>query len=322
MRHPERDEVEQPLIDQLVAMGWTHLQFAGPGDGRQTFSEVILEDRFRHAVRAINLDPDGQPWLDDERLTTIVNRAIREPEQGVQGNIAFTELLTGAELTVEGRPDWDDGLRQPVRLVDWEHPERNELLVVSQFRIDTFEGRRPYVVPDLVLFVNGLPFAVIECKNPGPTAVDEAITQLHGYASDAPDIARFTQLLIATDRETAQYGTITSPPEYFATWRLVEPAIEQTIRAETGKPTDQPLLEQEILVGEMVDATVEAVDCTIVTDRGMTAKRTDPQSVGIRTVFKVAGEGNGGREHSIPTRFRHDFPPKQRLLPFVEVFNS
>ncbi|PKW14298.1 type I restriction endonuclease subunit R [Saccharopolyspora spinosa] len=252
MRHPERDEVERPMIDQLVAMGWTHLPFAAPGQGRQTFGDVILEERLRDVVKAINLDPDGRPWLDDERLTTIVNRVIREPEQGVQGNVAFTELLTGAELTVVGRPDWDDGLRQPIKLVDWKHPERNELLVVSQFRIDTFKGRRPYVVLDLVLFVNGLPFAVIECKNPGPTAVDEAIIQLHGYVNDAPDLARFAQLLIATDRETAQYGTITSPHEYFAAWRFVEPAVEQTIRAETGKPADQPLLEQEILVGEML----------------------------------------------------------------------
>src|SRR5437763_10452064 len=100
MRHPERDEVEQPLIDQLVAMGWIHLSFAAPGEGtRQTYSDVILLDRFREAVRAINLGPDGGPWLDEDRLTSIVNRAIRDPEQGVQGNIAFTELLTGAALT-------------------------------------------------------------------------------------------------------------------------------------------------------------------------------------------------------------------------------
>ncbi|MFS8096170.1 HsdR family type I site-specific deoxyribonuclease [Lentzea alba] len=252
MRHPERDEVERPLIDQLKAMGWTHLPFAGPGEGRQTYSDVILLDRFRDAVQAINLGPDGQPWLDEDRLTSIVNRAIRDPEHGVQGNIAFTELLTGSTLTVEGLPDWDDGVRQPVKLVDWENPERNELLVVSQFRIDTFEGRHPYVVPDLVLFVNGLPFAVIECKDPGPTAVDEAIAQLQRYVSDAPDLQRFAQLLIATDRETAQYGTITSPPEYFAAWRSVEPDIEQTIRTEIGKPEGQPLHSQEILAGEML----------------------------------------------------------------------
>jgi type I restriction enzyme R subunit len=252
MRHPERDEVEQPLIDQLVAMGWTHLPYAGPGEGRQTYSDVILLDRFRDAVRAINLGPNGQPWLDEDRLTSIVNRAVRDPEHGVQGNIAFTELLTGATLTVEGLPDWDDGVRQPIKLVDWANPERNELLVVSQFRIDIFDGRRPYIVLDLVLFVNGLPFAVIECKDPGPTAVDEAIAQLQGYVGDAPDLERFAQLLIATDRETAQYGTITSPSEYFAAWRLVEPGIEQTIRTEIGKPEGQSLHSQEILAGEML----------------------------------------------------------------------
>lgn len=265
MLQPERDEVERPLIDQLVAMGWTHLPYARPGEhtpgstesGRHTYTEVVLLDRFREAVRAINLDPDGQPWLDVDRISTIVNRVIRDPEHGMPGNIAFTELLTGSELTVQGRDDWDDGVHQPVRLVDWDHPDRNDLLAVSQFRIDTTDGPSAYVVLDLVLFVNGLPFAVIECKDPGPTAVDDAITQLLGYAgagraTAVPDLTRFVQLLVATDREGAKYGTITSAYEHFAPWRLVAPQSAAVIRDELGKPADQPLLAQEILAGEML----------------------------------------------------------------------
>ncbi|MFC9251204.1 type I restriction endonuclease subunit R [Amycolatopsis thailandensis] len=252
MRHPERDEVERPLIDQLTAMGWTHLPFAAPGEGRQSYGDVVLEDRFRDAVRAINPGPDGLPWLDDERLTTVVNRVLRDTEFGVPGNVSYTELLTGAELSVEGLPDWDDGLRQPVKLVDWDRPDSNELLVVSQFRLDTVDGPQPYVVLDLVLFVNGLPFAVIECKNPGRTAVDDAVSQLNRYLAAAPDLVRFVQLLIATDRETAQYGTITSSREHYADWRMTDPGSEPRLRAEIGKPANQPLLAQEILTGEML----------------------------------------------------------------------
>lgn len=265
MRQPERDEVEQPLIDQLVAMGWTHLHHARPGEytrgsnksGRETFTEVVLLDRFREAVRAINLDANGQPWLDDDRISTIVNRVIREPEHGVAGNIAFTELLTGSELRVQGLDNWDNGIHQPVRLIDWEHPDRNDLLVVSQFRIDTADGPQAYVVLDLVLFVNGLPIVVIECKDPGPTGVNDAISQLVDYAgasrgSSVPDLTKFVQLLIATDREDAQYGTITSSHEHFAPWRLVDPKSIPVIRDELGKPAAQPLLAQEILAGEML----------------------------------------------------------------------
>lgn len=265
MRQPERDEVERPLINQLVAMGWTHLHYALPGEythgstesGRETYADVVLLDRFREAVRAINLDPNGQPWLDDDRMSTIVNRVIREPEHGVPGNIAFTELLTGSELRVEGLDDWDDGVHQPVRLIDWEHPDRNDLLVVSQFRIDTTEGPRAYVVPDLVLFVNGLPIAVIECKDPGPTGVNDAITNLLDYAgagrvAAVPDLTRFVQLLVATDREDAEYGTITSSHEHFAVWRSTDRKSATVIRDELGKPADQPLLAQEILAGEML----------------------------------------------------------------------
>ncbi len=262
MLHPERDEVERPLIDQLVAMGWTYLPYAPPGDytaesGRETYAEVVLLRRFRESIRRINPGPDGQPWLDDERLAFIVNKVLREPERGAPGNIAFTELLTGSELTTEGLPDWDHGIRQSIRLVDWDHPERNDLLVVSQFRVDTPDGPSLYVVPDLVLFVNGLPLVVIECKNPGPTALDEAITQLLGYAgagrsTAVPDLTRFVQVLVATDREGARYGTITSSAEHFAPWRLVDPGTEPSVRAELGKPANLPLLAQEVLAADML----------------------------------------------------------------------
>ncbi|HEV8559589.1 MAG TPA: HsdR family type I site-specific deoxyribonuclease [Actinophytocola sp.] len=266
---PERDEVERPLIDQLVAMGWTHLRHAGPGEytpgsdesGRQTYVDVVLLERFREALRNINVGPDGQPWLDGDRIGAIVNQVVRDPEAGVLGNIAFTELLTGSELTVPGLPDWNGGVRQPVRLVDWEHPDRNDLLVVSQFRIDTPDGPNAYVVPDLVLFVNGLPLAVIECKDPGPTAVDDAVTQLLGYAgagraTAVRDLTRFVQLLVGTDREGARYGTITSSHEHFAPWRLVDRNSDAVIRDEVAKPADQPLLAQEILAGEMLRPAV------------------------------------------------------------------
>lgn len=265
MRQPERYEVERPLIAQLVAMGWRHLLFGAPepyspeheGSGRDSFADAVLLDRFRAAVHKINPGRDGQPWLDEDRLSVIVNRVVRDTDRGAVGNIAFTELLTSKALTVDGKPNWDNGAAQHVRLVDWEHPEKNDLLVVSQFRVATPDGPQPYVRLDLVLFVNGLPFVVIEGKDPGPTALNEAAFQLLSYCgadspSAAADLTRFVQLLVATDREGALYGTVTSDAEHFAPWRSVHPKGETQVKAEVGKPEHLPLLAQEVLVGQVL----------------------------------------------------------------------
>jgi type I restriction enzyme R subunit len=255
----EYDEVELPLVRQLEAMGWTHLEGCPPRQistdprrsGRESFQTVILEDRFREAVRAINPGPDGRPWLDERRLDDIVDKVLRQSPRGVPGNLRITDLLrTG--VTVEGLQSWDNDVNQDVQLIDYGRPENNDLLMVSEFRIDRPE--QTPVILDLVLFVNGLPLVVIECKRPGHGAVDDAIDQLLRYAGAGhpqavPELVQVTQLLIATDREDARLATVTAEPKHFAAWRTVEPASVTEVCGELdGRAADRELLPQEVLV--------------------------------------------------------------------------
>ena len=80
---------------------------------------------------------------------------------------------------------WDHGRDRTVQFIDWEHPERNDFLVVNQFRVDEPGGQgHKFIAPDLVLFVNGIPLVVIEAKS--PTVVEpmvKAIRQFRRYAS-------------------------------------------------------------------------------------------------------------------------------------------
>ena len=87
--------------------------------------------------------------------------------------------------TVDGVEGWDHGRDRTVQFIDWEHPERNDFLVVNQFRVDEPGGQgHKFIAPDLVLFVNGIPLVVIEAKS--PTVVEpmvKAIRQLRRYAN-------------------------------------------------------------------------------------------------------------------------------------------
>ncbi|MEU7727199.1 type I restriction endonuclease [Streptomyces sp. NPDC040724] len=245
---PEYDKTEKPLIKQLVELGWEHLEGAPPGEPvsspvpsrRKTFEQVVYQDRFREAVAKINpAHGGGGTWLTPAQLDRLLALVLGTApghgpaQRGVAANLAVTKLLRDG-VNARTLPGWSKGDPEHVQLVDWdaENGGRNDLLAVSQFRVDR-EGLS-HVTPDLVLFVNGLPWVVIECKAPltsggnSRAALDDAVGQVCRYASldspaPVPDFTRYAQLLIGTDRTYAELGTVTSTPEYFTPWRMTEP---------------------------------------------------------------------------------------------------
>ncbi len=244
-------EPGRSLTDILRRLGWGEIVFADPfavtpSDGRSDYHDELLFDRLRDRVRAINPGPDGQSWLDEARLDLICDR-LRRAAAGddlADSNRAVTEVLVQG-VVVDGLPDWDGGRSRKVRLVDWDVPERNDLRVVEKFRLDRPpDGGPRFVMLDYVLFVNGLPLAVIRHPSPDrePT-VGEAIADLRSYTGQrldgpretVPGFFRYVQMLVATDGMTqAKLGTITSAPEHFADWKTVEPASRDQIAAEFG----------------------------------------------------------------------------------------
>ncbi|WP_327431911.1 type I restriction endonuclease subunit R [Streptomyces sp. NBC_01236] len=279
MSQPEYDKSEKPLIDQLVAMGWEHLRGAPPGSStatdvraseRAAFTEVVYTDRFRDAVARINTRPGGGTWLSDAQLDHLTARVLGTARgqgrtgRGVAGNLDVTRMLRDG-IPARTVPGWRKGDPEHIRLVDWdaEFKRGNDLLAVSQFRIER-KNAGP-VTPDIVLFVNGLPWVVVECKAPltpragqeaGPdsrAALDQAVEQVIGYAGvEAPapvaEFVRFAQVLVATDRDHAEIGTVTAEPANFAPWRSVYPASEELVRKETGRRAAAPLSDQDVLV--------------------------------------------------------------------------
>jgi type I restriction enzyme R subunit len=214
----EYSRVELPLVEQLKGLGWSHVEGSKSDPsvtGRGSFREVFLEGRLRAAVKRINLDPDGNPWLDDGRIAQAVAVLLRpRAAKLVEVNEELTErLLLGA--TVEGVAGWDHGRDRTVQFVDWKHPERNEFLVVNQFRVDEPGGQgHRYIAPDLVLFVNGIPLVVVEAKS--PMVVDpmaKAIEQLRRYANQRGS-CKGPRCLIHTE-----VPGLHSHPGWFRGWR-------------------------------------------------------------------------------------------------------
>jgi type I restriction enzyme, R subunit len=292
---PEYVQVEKPLIDQLKGMGWTLLEGAPPeafvptdpaASGRALFSEVFLTERLRSQINVLNRSPDGKPWLTERRLDYAVNALTRIGAPSLlEANQQATELLLNG-ITVEGLPGWDGGRDQRVNYIDWEHPERNDFVVVSQFRVDIpgTQGRK-FIVPDEVLFVNGIPLALVECKKPGSTeAMAEAIRQHLRYADRRNSIApegnprlfHTMQLLVATCGDGAMLGSITSGPEHYAPWRdphpLTRDELAQRLKKGRGAVSLQDVLAGVVLHPFRLLDIVHNYVTFMHTDEGKTVK--------------------------------------------------
>jgi len=260
---PEFTYVEQPFIDQLVGMGWKfttgNLDFP-TASGRSSFREVLLHDDLKQALRRINRNEEGNEWLDEGRIATAVSAIERlAPPKLMEANQAAMELLLKG-TTVEGVPGWDQGRNQTVHYIDWDHPGNNTFRVVNQFRVDEPGGQaKRFIVPDLVLFVNGIPLAVVECKSPGvQEPIEEALDQLQRYSNQRSWVAddegnerlfHTNQLLIATCYDEARVSTIGAQAVHYLEWKDTSPVPMAEVAAALGKDN---LSSQEKLIAGML----------------------------------------------------------------------
>jgi type I restriction enzyme R subunit len=261
---PEYTHVEQPLLGQLAGLGWQALEGSKSDPSfteRDSFRGSILEERLRAALVKINPGPDGSLWLDDSRLSEAASSLTRsEVGKLIELNERMTErLLEG--VSVSGLPDWDQGRSQRVRFIDFDHPERNDFLAISQFRVDEPSGQaKKFVAPDVVLFVNGIPLVVIECKSPFITdPMAEGVNQLRRYANQrglgAPEgneqLFWTNQFVVSTYGDKARVGTFTSEPEHYLEWKDAAPLSRDQLAAQLNKPAAE-LTGQELLVAGML----------------------------------------------------------------------
>ena len=192
---------------------------------------------------------DGHEWLDDDRISQAVSalERIASPRL-IEANQEATDLLL-AGTTVEGLPGWEHGRSRTVHYIDWDHPENNTFTAINQFRVDCPGGfAKGFIAPDIVLFINGIPVVVVECKSPGtsepiPTAVD----QLRRYSNErrvagevdedegAERLFHSNQFVVATSYDEARVGTISADTEHFAEWKDTAPVPLAEVQRELGK---------------------------------------------------------------------------------------
>ena len=211
--------IEQATLAWLESLDWRIAY--GPdiapdalGAEREDYGKVVLEQRLRNTLARLN------PDLPTVALEDVFHKLIRPQGSTLEArNRAFHRMVVDG-VTVEYHTDNGTVRGAQARVIDFDDPVNNDWLAVNQFTVVENKNERR---PDVVLFVNGLPFGVIELKNP----TDEEATiwtawqQLQTYKAELPTLFSMNATLMVSDGVEARIGTLTAGREWFKPWRTI-----------------------------------------------------------------------------------------------------
>ena len=228
---PEYIHSELPAIELFKKMGYQYFE-ASKQDERSDITEVILKDRLLASISKLN------PWINENNLnkaytaiTSVVGASLMEINQKIW------ELIRGGTFTVKQVINGEEGFHS-VHFIDYINIEDNDFLVVNQMK---YHGRFQNSVPDLVVYINGLPIGVIECKSPtAQNAWDKAFGDLDYYQKNTEKLFHFNQICAGIWDVSGKYGAINSPQQFFSVFKTSEE--DKDIIEQANKEQDKLLI--------------------------------------------------------------------------------
>ena len=215
--------VEDATLEWFSGLGYAVLHGPdispdGPTPERVSYDQVLLTERLCEALERLN------PHLPAETLEEVLRKVqqTETPSLIEENRRLHRYLIEGVPVEV-AREDGSIG-GDVARLIDFDNVEANDWLAVNQYTVvEHGHNRRP----DVVLFVNGLPLAVIELKNPGDenATLDGAFNQLQTYKDEIPSLFRTNAALVTSDGLHARLGSLTANLERFMPWRTVDGSV-------------------------------------------------------------------------------------------------
>lgn len=220
-RFNEKHLSQIPALQLLANLGYRYLtpeQALAMRGGR--LSNVLLEEVLRDSLKRINrIQHKGENYLfSEENIQSAIQRLKNVKYDGLlKTNESVYDLLTlgvALEQSVEG-----DVRSFTLSYIDWKNPENNVYHVTAEFSVERTRSHET-ARPDIVLFVNGIPFAVIECKSPN-TEVAQAVSQMIRNQRDEyiPAFFTYAQLVIGSNKNHCKYATVGTAAKYWAVWR-------------------------------------------------------------------------------------------------------
>ena len=245
----EKNISQQPAIDLLRSMGYTYISSEDCEAQRGSRYHVLLKDILRGQLRRLNRYAFA--GAENEFSAGNIERAMEDLDEPLtDGLVRSSEKIYDALLLGKSYPETvGEGktLSFNLKYIDWEHPENNLFHVTEEFAVDS-RDKLHNARPDIVLFINGIPFAVIECKTP-QISVEQAVEQniRNQQKEYIPQLYKFAQIVMATNKNAVKYATTGTPKKFWNVWKeqntaFLEGALAQYVTDRTPTEQDRNLI--------------------------------------------------------------------------------
>ncbi|MEZ5814852.1 MAG: type I restriction endonuclease subunit R [Alphaproteobacteria bacterium] len=253
----ELNKSELPAAQILSATGWVEATPDLLEQERASRRDVILTERLEGALQHLN------PWLSDDNAKKVARQVSQIQAMSLIG--ANEKLHTMLTYGLSVQQDIGDGQGvkgHTVRFFDFDRFTSNEFTFCRQYAVQNAKGVT--CIPDITLFVNGIPLGVIECKSPTvPGAIDKGITQLLRYqeldeaydGTGMPRLFETVQVMAVMCGTKAKFATVGTPPKFWGEWKKPWPLTLDELRLELGHmPSEQDVLMRGIFTpGNFLD---------------------------------------------------------------------
>uniref|UniRef100_UPI004048B410 type I restriction endonuclease subunit R n=1 Tax=Aliarcobacter sp. TaxID=2321116 RepID=UPI004048B410 len=268
---PEYLYSELPAIELFKKLGFNYFD-GSVADTRESINEVILEDRLRASLLKIN------PWLRDKVSEKVVRKLknIQASTLMEANQIVFDFITKKDSITEKPSPE---AKPQPVFIIDYENIENNDFLIVNQMK---YNGIHKNSIPDIVVYINGLPLAIIEAKSP-KVSITDAISDLAYYQENSQKLFYYNQICVGINKGKALYGTIGSQFAHYSNYKL-EDLTELELLVERV-PTAQDILIYALFKKEMLLDIIRNFTIFEI-EQGRTIKKL-PRYQQLRAVNKI-----------------------------------
>lgn len=217
----EMNTSQRPAIEVLQKLGYKYISEEGNKNLRNNIlTDVIFKDILAKKLNEINsYEYKGEKY---KFSASTIGQAIKDlNEDLVTGLISTNEkiydLLT---LGKSYQENMVDGTKRSfdIKYIDFEHPENNDFYVTEEFSVLRMNGKN-YATPDIVLFINGIPLAVIECKDSSIPIIQAISQNIRNQKPDyIPQLFKFIQIVMAANKNETKYATCGTPDKFWSTW--------------------------------------------------------------------------------------------------------
>mgnify|MGYP000701511288 FL=1 len=294
---------QRPALALFEVMGYTYISPADCDKQRGSRYHVLLRDILRGQLRRLNRY--AYAGAENEFSAANIERAMEDLDEPLtDGLVRTSEKIYDALLLGKSYPETvGDGkmLSFNLRYIDWDNPQNNMFHVTEEFAVDS-RDRQHNARPDIVLFINGIPFAIIECKAPH-IPVDEAVGQMirNQQAAYIPQLFKFAQLVVATNKNAVKYATAGTPKKFWSIWKEQDTEWLQT-RLKALVPDRMPTEQDRNIVSLFSPERVyELIRYFILFDANVKKVCRYQQFFAVREIMKTIAESDehGNRQSGV-----------------------